>query len=136
MAREALCADVIDGWPIPAGALVILSPYINQRQPARWEEPERFDPGRFNPEAVRARPHFAYYPFGGGQRQCLGKNFALVEAAMILPSFIQRYHLRPLDADGPTWRAPLPDITMRPQTPILLMLEKRQPASSTGGRGG
>ena len=62
--------------------------------PRFWDEPERFDPERFLPERSADRPHFAYLPFGGGPRLCIGNQFALTEAQLVLASVAQRYQLR------------------------------------------
>ena len=128
MARDALGNDVIDGRHIPAGSTVFLSPYVTHRLPVFWEDPLCFDPLRFSWESSSGRPRFAYFPFGGGQRQCLGKNFALIEARLALPLMIQRFRfslpeLRELKAGKRTEH--FPTYSMRPHKPIWLRLEKR-----------
>jgi len=85
--------DEICGYPIPAGATVVLSPYVTHRLPEFWANPEGFDPERFSPEMANSRPHFAYFPFGGGPHQCIGQSFALAEAQLILAAIVQRYRL-------------------------------------------
>jgi cytochrome P450 len=121
MARDAIEDDEIDGWPIPAGSLILISPYVNHHHPSSWKDPQAFNPARFTPGAACGRPHFAYYPFGGGQRQCLGKNFAQVEAMLILPLLLQRYQFALLpEVDSPT-----PEATMRPKKPIYLEVRRR-----------
>ncbi|MBP6440689.1 MAG: cytochrome P450 [Caldilineaceae bacterium] len=92
--RQALTADDVMGYRIPAGALVSISPYAAHRHPAFWTDPERFDPERFSPEQAAGRHRFAYLPFGGGPRQCIGNTFALTEAVLILATMAQRYQLR------------------------------------------
>lgn len=128
MARDAVANDEIEGWHIPAGSTVFLSPYVTHRLPGFWEDPLRFDPLRFSTERSSKRPRFAYFPFGGGQRQCLGKNFALVEARLALPLMIQRFRfvlpeLRELQNGKKAGY--FPTYSMRPQKPIWLTLEKR-----------
>jgi cytochrome P450 len=91
--RRAIRDDAICGYRIPADAIVSISPYVTQRDPTLWENPEGFDPGRFAPERAAVRPHYAYFPFGGGPRQCIGKGFALMEAMLILALMAQRYEL-------------------------------------------
>lgn len=96
ISRRAKRADVVDGVRIPAGGLVVLSPYVTQRDSEWWPAPDRFDPGRFESAAVRARPRFSYYPFGGGAHQCIGNHFAMVEAAVVMRSVVQRFRLEPV----------------------------------------
>jgi cytochrome P450 len=89
--RQAVNEDLVCGYRIPAGALISLSPYSTQRDPRYWEHPETFDPEHFNPHNTQKRPRFAYFPFGGGPRQCIGKDFALFEAVVILSMAVQRF---------------------------------------------
>ncbi len=92
-ARSAVKDDVIGGYRIPAEALVIVSPYVMQRLPALWEDPEKFDPDRFLPERSQGRPRFAYFPFSAGPRQCIGADVAMIEATMVVAMAAQRYRL-------------------------------------------
>ena len=92
--RMAIADDEIGGYRIKAGSEIILSPYITQRHADFWDEPEKFRPERFSPEESVARPRFAYFPFGGGARVCIGNNFALMEAQLILATVAQKYSLR------------------------------------------
>src|ERR1044071_364390 len=78
LGRRALEEFEVGGYLVPRGALVILSPYVMHRDPRFWPDPERFDPERFTPEAKASRPQFAYFPFGGGPRRCIGEGFAWV----------------------------------------------------------
>ena len=95
--RRAIEADTVCGYRIPADAMLSISPYVTHRDPALWENPEGFDPDRFSPERAAGRPHYAYFPFGGGPRQCIGKGFALMEATLVLALLYQRceMHLVP-----------------------------------------
>ena len=119
--RRAVGDDQIGRYRIPAGTSIFISPYAVHRHPDFWENPEAFDPERFTPERCAARPHFAYIPFGGGPRQCIGNTFALTEAELILATVAQRYHLRALP--GQTVR-PNPLITLRPQGGLPVLLER------------
>jgi cytochrome P450 len=92
--RKAIAEDKIGGYFIPANSMILLSPYMTHRHPAFWEHPEVFDPERFTPERSAGRPHFAYFPFGGGPRMCIGSNFALMEMQLILATVAQHYKLR------------------------------------------
>ena len=91
--RRAIQDDTICGYRIPADAIVSISPYVTHRDPAIWGNPEGFDPERFLPERSAGRPHYAYFPFGGGPRQCIGKGFALMEATLVLTLLAQHYEL-------------------------------------------
>jgi cytochrome P450 len=88
-----LADDEILGYRIPAGSHVTISAHVTHRNPKLWDEPERFNPDRFTPERSRARPRFAYFPFLGGPHQCLGRDFFLLEAQLILIMVSQRYRL-------------------------------------------
>jgi cytochrome P450 len=92
--RFAIASDEMGGYPVPANSMIFLSAYCTHRHPAFWEEPEVFDPERFNPERSAGRPRFAYFPFGGGPRQCIGNSFAMMEAQLVLATVAQRYALR------------------------------------------
>jgi cytochrome P450 len=91
--RKAISDDEIGGYFIPANSMIVLSPYVTHRNPAFWENPEAFNPERFTPERSAGRPHYAYFPFGGGSRMCIGNNFALMEMQLILATIAQRYRL-------------------------------------------
>jgi len=92
--RSAVEEDEIGGYRVPKGTMVLVSPYTMHRHPAFWEHPETFDPERFTPERSAGRPRFAYFPFGGGPRQCIGNQFAMLEAQLALATIAQRYRLR------------------------------------------
>ena len=120
MARDAVEADEIDGYLIPAGSMVTLTPYITHRHPEFWDRPQAFYPEHFAPERVDARPRYAYFPFGAGPRICLGKHFALLEAALVLGEVGQRYRPRlvPGQEIGLRWSG-----TLRPDRDVLMTLE-------------
>jgi cytochrome P450 len=92
--RTARGEDEIGGHRLPAGALVLLCPYATHRNPAYWEEPEAFLPERFTPERAAGRPRHAYFPFGTGQRLCIGRHLAMLELQLILAMVAQRYRPR------------------------------------------
>jgi cytochrome P450 len=91
--RKCLSEDRVGGYRIPKNALVIIGVAAIHHNATYWPDPERFDPLRFAPEAAAGRPRYAYLPFGGGPRLCIGNNFALAEAPLILASIFQRYQL-------------------------------------------
>ena len=120
--RNALADDELGGYHISAGSTVLLCPYTTHRHPAFWEQPEVFDPLRFTPERVAARPHYAYFPFGGGPRLCIGTAFAMMEAQLILATVAQRYRLC-LGTDVRVEPEPL--ITLRPRGGLPMMLARK-----------
>ncbi len=89
--REPLEDDIVGGYSMPAGSSVIISPYVMHRHPDYWPEPEAFKPERFDPSVDSKRPKYAYLPFGGGPRQCIGNSFAQMEAVLVLAMLAQRY---------------------------------------------
>jgi cytochrome P450 len=93
IARQCIAPDEIRGYEIPNGAQLMVSQYVTHRHPDFWERPEAFEPERFRPECAAERPKFAYYPFGGGPRLCIGNQFALMEMQVILATLAQRYQL-------------------------------------------
>ena len=115
MGREALEDVRIGPYLFPKGTMVFFSQYIVHRD-ARWfPEPERFKPERFAAEAKATRPRFAYFPFGGGGRQCIGESFAWMEATLVLATLAQRWRL----ALEPGQKIePQPKITLRPKAGI------------------
>ena len=119
-AREAIVDDVLDGYRIPARTLIFISPFVGHRDPKYWPEPESFDPERFTPEQVAARPRHVYYPFGEGPHVCIGNNFALMEMQLILAMALQRFRLRLL----PGHRVALkPEATLRPRHGMKMRVE-------------
>lgn len=106
MERRAIGDDTIGGFHIPAGSSIVISPYVMHRHENFWPDPERFDPMRFS-----NRPR-AYLPFGSGQRFCIGADFAMMEARLIVPMVVQACHLELVPGHSV---APLPGITLRPK---------------------
>ncbi|HRI08611.1 MAG TPA: cytochrome P450 [Nannocystaceae bacterium] len=121
--RTAVDDDVIDGVRIPAGTTVILPIYLYHRHPEFWPDPERFDPERFAPEPSEGRHPFAWMPFGGGQRLCIGKEFAILEGHLALAMLLQRLRFTPVDARPVR---PLPTSTLGPQGGIWARVERRR----------
>lgn len=91
--RRVLADDEILGYRIPAGSHVTISSHVTHRSPQLWDEPERFNPDRFEPEVARARPRYAYFPFLGGPHQCLGRDFFLLQAQLVIIMAAQRYRM-------------------------------------------
>jgi cytochrome P450 len=126
--RQALADDEIGGYRIPRGSLVFLIPFVVHRRPKLWPDPERFDPDRFTAERESVRPRFAYIPFGGGPRGCIGNQFAMMEALLIVAAVAQRYRIELLPNQA--IRAE-PLITLRPAPGIRAVLKKRSATSSS-----
>jgi cytochrome P450 len=96
--RQAVNDDEIGGYTIPAGSWVSLHTHSTHRLPQFWEEPDTFDPERFRPDRAAGRPRFAYYPFGGGPRQCIGYALALMEMQLVLAMMTQAYRFCPVSS--------------------------------------
>ena len=116
-ARYAKASDEIAGYSIPKGAYVLMFPATTHRHPAFWERPDVFDPERFEPERAAERHRFAYFPFGGGPRVCIGNQFALTEAQLILATILPRYQFRLLP-EASVVSEPL--VTPRPRGGLLM----------------
>jgi cytochrome P450 len=117
--RRADEDDALGDVPVPAGSLVIISPYVAHRRPARWPEPEAFRPERF---LEAATPRFAYLPFGAGPRLCIGQAFARLEGTLILAALARRLKLD-LTPDGVPPVEAL--VTLRPHGGLKLRLSAR-----------
>ncbi|SOD78414.1 Cytochrome P450 [Spirosoma fluviale] len=123
MSRRAREDDHIGPYTIPAGDTALVCPYLLHRDPANWPEPERFDPDRFAPGGPKDKLHsYAYLPFGGGPRLCIGNQFALMEMQILLALFVRRFDIN--RASGQTI-TPKPLITLRPNQPIQAVLSNR-----------
>jgi cytochrome P450 len=121
--RRALEDVELGGYLVPAGSIVILSPWVTHRDARFFDEPLRFDPDRWTGQAEARHPGFTYFPFGGGIRRCIGESFALMEAKLLLASIAQRWRLR-LDPGQPV--DVLPRITLRPRYGMRMRLEARR----------
>jgi cytochrome P450 len=122
LSRQSYQEDQIRDRRVPANCIVTISPYLTHRHPQYWPDPERFDPERFSPEASAGRPEYAYFPFGGGPRRCIGSQFAMMEAQLILAMTAQRFRLVAV----PGHRVEKdPILTLRPKPGVLMHLERR-----------
>ncbi len=97
--RDAVNDDVIGGYHIPAGSTVFISPYATHRYPGIWADPEVFDPERFMPGNRVELPRFAYFPFGGGPRLCIGNSLAMLEMQLAIPMILQYCRLELVQTD-------------------------------------
>jgi cytochrome P450 len=111
----------IAGYQVPRKSIVLLSPYTMHRSPKYWPEPDRFLPERWETEDPD-RPKFAYYPFGGGPRLCIGERFAWMEGVIILAALARKWRFRRADT-APVQLAPL--LTLRAKGGLRLRAEAR-----------
>jgi cytochrome P450 len=121
MGRTAIGPDEIGGYTIPAGATIIFSQYLMHRNPAYWPNPDCFDPERFAPGHEADRPRYAYFPFGGGPRLCIGEPFAWMEGQLLLASLAQNWRFRL--APGAVIE-PEPSITLRLKHGLPVILHR------------
>ncbi|HSK26215.1 MAG TPA: cytochrome P450 [Jiangellales bacterium] len=117
--RRALQDDEVCGYTVPAGSVVLVSPYTVHRDRAVWPDPERFDPHRF---LGGAPARGTYLPFGAGPRLCIGREFALVESVLVLGTLARRYTVEPVP--GPPARVDAL-VTLRPHGGLPLRLNRR-----------
>ncbi len=120
--RRALADQPLGPYTIRAGSIVICSQYVTHRNPLYFPEPLRFDPERWTPEAKTRLPKFAYFPFGGGGRVCIGESFAWMEGILLLATIAQHWRMR-LVPGHPV--EPQPRITLRPKHGLRMTLERR-----------
>jgi len=120
--RGAVADDAIGGFRVPAGSMVFPFTYAAHRHPDVWPEPERFAPTRFAPEARDTRPSCSYLPFSAGPRACIGQNFALQEALVVLALVAQRYRLRVAPSQ---LVVPYSAITLGPRGGLRMTLHRR-----------
>jgi cytochrome P450 len=123
----------VGDYLLPAGANIVLSQWVTQRDPRWFNEPDRFQPDRWAEASAAKLPRFAYFPFGGGPRVCIGAGFAMMEATLLLATIAQRYRLR---LAGNQHIEPLASITLRPKNGVRVQLQERFPvriATTTDG---
>ena len=120
--RTARADDRMGDYRVRAGSLIFLCPYTMHRDARFWADPEVFDPGRFAPERQADLPRFAYFPFGGGPRGCIGQNFAMMEMVLVVAALARRFRFR-LAPGHPVELEPL--VTLRARHGIRMTLEER-----------
>ncbi|MGC1781157.1 MAG: cytochrome P450 [Acidobacteriaceae bacterium] len=131
MGRQSTQIVELGPYRLPSGTSFFFSQYVLQRSEEFYPDPLRFDPERFTPEQKSARPRFAYFPFGGGGRQCIGETFAWMEGVLVLATLAQRWRFRmipgqPVDVQ--------PKITLRPKYPMWMAAEERVGSDSRSWR--
>jgi cytochrome P450 len=121
--RRNVEAFEIGGYTIRPGTIVLVSQYLLHRDARFFPEADRFDPDRWDPDRQRGRPRFAYFPFGGGNRVCIGESFAWTEGILVLATLARRWRLELLDTPP---LAMQPGITLRPAHGIRMRLRARR----------
>ena len=120
---QAIRDTKIGGYDIPKGSAVNVVQFVMHRDPRYWPEPEKFIPERFTPQAKAGRPRFAYFPFGGGPRQCIGESFAWMEGVLVLATLARQWAPRPVAG----YKLELfPSITLRPKNGMPMTLHRRR----------
>jgi cytochrome P450 len=114
--RMPLVDVEIGGYLIAKDSVLLVTPYITHRHPGFWEDPESYDPDRFLPERSAGRHRYAYYPFGGGPRKCIGEGFAMMEMPLVVARVVQQYKL-----------SLVPGVSVRPSPGISLRASPGMP---------
>ncbi|HTV51616.1 MAG TPA: cytochrome P450 [Steroidobacteraceae bacterium] len=122
LSRRTIGPDVLAGYPIPAGADILVSPYLLHRHPRFWHHPDAFVPERFAPEHEAQRPRFAYMPFAAGPRHCIGESLALYEMLVHLYKVARHYRLSRASDEPIELEA---QINLRTRKPLYMRLECR-----------
>ncbi len=112
----------IGGFRIPAGTSILVSPWVTQRDARFFDDPETFRPERWEDGLAGRLPRFAYFPFGGGPRVCIGARFGMMEAALLLAILLERFHLEPVPGES---AVPWPAITLRPRHGLKMVVRRR-----------
>lgn len=118
--RRSVAATEIAGYTVPAGADVIIAPWVTHRHERYWPDPDRFDPDRFTPEAEAQRPRYAWFPFGGGPRACIGQHFSMLESVIALAMMLRAYEFEAVDTEVPVSAG----ITLRTTGPARCRVRK------------
>lgn len=122
LGRRVLSDYAVGEYVLPAGSIVLMSPWVTHHDPRYFPEPFTFDPERWTPEARESRPKFSYFPFGGGPRVCIGEQFAWMEGVLLIATIAQQWRMR-LAPDQIV--EPKPMITLRPRYGMRMLVEER-----------
>jgi cytochrome P450 len=120
--RRAIDDYPVADYVVPRRGMIVMSPYVMHRDARFYTEPARFDPDRWTPEFKAALPKFAYFPFGGGTRQCIGEQFAMMELVLLVATIAQQWRLE-LVPNHPV--VPQPLITLRAKHGMKMRLHRR-----------
>src|SRR5712664_361565 len=133
LSRVAIKVHQIAGYPVTKGMGMAMAQWVVHRDPRWYDAPEEFRPDRWEDDLLKRLPRFAYFPFGGGPRQCIGNAFALMEATLILATIARKFRLR-LAANHPV--VPLASITLRPRHGVRVTLESREKKEAVSSSNG
>ena len=120
--REATEDVELGGYTVPAGATVSLNQWTVHRDERFYDDPMAFDPSRWTDDLKESLPRFAYFPFSGGPRRCVGDRFAKLEAKLVLATLTQHHHFELLSEPKLSLS---PSITTRPTEPVLMRVHER-----------
>ncbi len=123
LGREAIRDTSVAGHGVPKGWTVFMAQTVLHRDPRWWDEPEKFRPERWLDGSTKDLPKFAYFPFGGGPRICIGNTFAMMETIIVLAEVARRFHFERTETEP---LLPVPSITVRPSRPLDVVLHARQ----------
>jgi cytochrome P450 len=121
MPRQSKTAFDVDGYTIPGESAVVVSSYATHRHPKFWDDPLGFNPERFTPEREKARHRYAYFPFGGGPRACIGQYFSMLESVIVTAMLMQAYEVRTTERKVKLFVG----ITLRPDEEMPAILTRR-----------
>jgi cytochrome P450 len=127
LGREPIEPTMIGPYPIPKGAIIFISPYVAHRDARFFDDPDTFRPERFDPVHEKDIPRYAYFPFGGGSRICMGAGFATMEMQLVLVTIAQRFTMQPTTRDEV---GVVSGLTLLPDQPINLSFQKINQASA------
>jgi cytochrome P450 len=122
MARRAVADYDVRGYTLPAGTIILLSQHVTHHDARFFPQPDRFDPDRWTPEFRHALLKFAYFPFGGGERQCIGEPFAWMEGVLLLATLAQKWRLRAVPGHPVV---PRQMMVLKPRYGLPLTVERR-----------
>ena len=125
LTRQAIKDCKVDSYVITAGSLIHMCPFLVQRDPRHFPDPLSFNPDRWESTDADKRHKFAYFPFGGGARICIGEQFAWIEAILVIATIAQQWRLHFIPEQQVE---PQPLVTLRPKEKILMKAERRNPA--------
>jgi cytochrome P450 len=128
LARQAIADDELAGVPIPAGAVITISPYVLHRRKGLWDRPDAFDPSRFLGERRDRIDRFAYIPFGAGPRVCIGMAFAMQEGIILLAHFLRAFRFELVEGHQVM---PIQRVTLRPRNGMKMHVKRRVGAESS-----